>query len=189
MPEKNKRRPTLAKKSHYYSTDSFKVKQIILSTKSKPKYKATYDSFTGVYSNCCILYVCVCENRCHVIGGGPTSDIRVHIGKRELTADMQLTRASSMTGNRCMRREQHVATKWSEQFEATSSDDQASLNCSVAMAAGQLPVNSREVMLHVRCKQMISLIPSDFCGKASSRELIQKKSQPLAAYFLCAIRR
>ena len=98
------------------------------------------------------------DNRCHVIGGGPTSDIRVHIGKRELTADMQLTRSSTMTGNRCMRREQHSATKWSEHFEATSNEDQASLNCSVAMAPGQLPVDSREVVLHVRCKHSILFV-------------------------------
>jgi hypothetical protein len=87
-----------------------------------------------------------------VIGGGPTADIRVLVGGRELTAETQLSRTSSMTGSRCMRHERYVTTRWSDDFVATSSDDMTSINCSAAVAAGQLPAASRATVLLVQCK-------------------------------------
>jgi len=106
-------------------------------------------TYKGVYQN---VFNSTCCSRCHVLGGGPTTDIRVHIGIRELTGATTVSRSSTMSGNRCMRRERFVVTRSSHQVEVTSEDDLASLNCSVTVASGQLPVASRATILYVKCR-------------------------------------
>ena len=92
--------------------------------------------------------------RCVAVGGYPPADIRVYVGRRDVTEQLAHAHSAALTGSRGLRRIEYTAERWTHKMAASAEDDGKEARC-VATVAG-LPANTTLTSIVVNCTLLIS---------------------------------
>ena len=91
--------------------------------------------------------------RCTSIGGYPPPVLRVYIGQREITDDLQFRSTASVSGRKGLRVISYESERWTHHFLPKDSDDGMKLVCSAAVFDSPPMIES--VPLEVYCAYQI----------------------------------
>lgn len=83
--------------------------------------------------------------RCIAIGGYPPPDLQLYVGRRDVTADFELTHVTRLVGTRGLRVMHHVTERWSHRFNVSAADDSSRITCVVSVTGLTTKICSRRL--------------------------------------------
>ena len=92
-----------------------------------------------------------CLLRCVAVGGYPPPSVQVHVGRRDVSTEFNVSNSLSLvSGVRGMRHISIQSERWNNEFEVAADDDDTVIKC-VAAVPGLKPT-VQLTQLHVDCK-------------------------------------